>query len=324
MRSLTDLQKLIETGLNNFELSGRPSELYGPIRYMIQLGGKRLRPALVLMSHELFGGDPEKVLQPALGIEIFHNFTLLHDDIMDKAPLRRSKPTVHEKWNTDIAILSGDTMFVQACQFMMNVDATFVSPVLSLFLKTAIEVCEGQQLDMNFERQENVSHEEYIEMIGLKTAVLLGCSLSIGAICANASKNDIDHIYQFGKKLGIAFQLHDDILDVYANADKFGKQIGGDIIANKKTFLFISTLEQAKQDQLAEFKRWISMKEFNVEEKVKAVITIFDSLNIRLQAEQKMNEFFSDAMQHLEQINVPAEKKQLLIEFAEKLMVRES
>lgn len=324
MRSLTDLQKLIETGLNNFELSGRPSELYGPIRYMIQLGGKRLRPALVLMSHELFGGDPEKVLQPALGIEIFHNFTLLHDDIMDKAPLRRSKPTVHEKWNTDIAILSGDTMFVQACQFMMNVDATFVSPVLSLFLKTAIEVCEGQQLDMNFERQENVSHEEYIEMIGLKTAVLLGCSLSIGAICANASKNDIDHIYQFGKKLGIAFQLHDDILDVYANADKFGKQIGGDIIANKKTFLFISTLEQAKQDQLAEFKRWISMKEFNVEEKVKAVITIFDSLNIRLQAEQKMNEFFSDAMQHLEQINVPAEKKHLLIEFAEKLMVRES
>lgn len=324
MRSLTDLQKLIETGMNNFELSGRPSELYDPIRYMIQLGGKRLRPALVLMSHELFGGDPEKVLQPALGIEIFHNFTLLHDDIMDKAPLRRSKPTVHEKWNTDIAILSGDTMFVQACQFMMNVDATFVSPVLSLFLKTAIEVCEGQQLDMNFERQENVSHEEYIEMIGLKTAVLLGCSLSIGAICANASKNDIDHIYQFGKKLGIAFQLHDDILDVYANADKFGKQIGGDIIANKKTFLFISTLEQAKQDQLAEFKRWISMKEFNVEEKVKAVITIFDSLNIRLQAEQKMNEFFSDAMQHLEQINVPAEKKQLLIEFAEKLMVRES
>ena len=324
MRSLTDLQKLIETGMNNFELSGRPSELYDPIRYMIQIGGKRLRPALVLMSHELFGGDPEKVLQPALGIEIFHNFTLLHDDIMDKAPLRRSKPTVHEKWNTDIAILSGDTMFVQACQFMMNVDATFVSPVLSLFLKTAIEVCEGQQLDMNFERQENVSHEEYIEMIGLKTAVLLGCSLSIGAICANASKNDIDHIYQFGKKLGIAFQLHDDILDVYANADKFGKQIGGDIIANKKTFLFISTLEQAKQDQLAEFKRWISMKEFNVEEKVKAVITIFDSLNIRLQAEQKMNEFFSDAMQHLEQINVPAEKKQLLIEFAEKLMVRES
>lgn len=324
MRSLTDLQKLIETGLNNFELSGRPSELYDPIRYMIQLGGKRLRPALVLMSHELFGGDPEKVLQPALGIEIFHNFTLLHDDIMDKAPLRRSKPTVHEKWNTDIAILSGDTMFVQACQFMLNVDATFVSPVLSLFLKTAIEVCEGQQLDMNFERQENVSHEEYIEMIGLKTAVLLGCSLSIGAICANASKNDIDHIYQFGKKLGIAFQLHDDILDVYANADKFGKQIGGDIIANKKTFLFISTLEQAKQDQLAEFKRWISMKEFNVEEKVKAVITIFDSLNIRLQAEQKMNEFFSDAMQHLEQINVPAEKKHLLIEFAEKLMVRES
>ena len=324
MRSLTDLQKLIETGLNNLELSGRPSELYDPIRYMIQLGGKRLRPALVLMSHELFGGDPEKVLQPALGIEIFHNFTLLHDDIMDKAPLRRSKPTVHEKWNTDIAILSGDTMFVQACQFMMNVDATFVSPVLSLFLKTAIEVCEGQQLDMNFERQENVSHEEYIEMIGLKTAVLLGCSLSIGAICANASKSDIDHIYQFGKKLGIAFQLHDDILDVYANADKFGKQIGGDIIANKKTFLFISTLEQAKQDQLAEFKRWISMKEFNVEEKVKAVITIFDSLNIRLQAEQKMNEFFSDAMQHLEQISVPAEKKHLLIEFAEKLMVRES
>lgn len=324
MRSLTDLQKLIETGLNNLELSGRPSELYDPIRYMIQLGGKRLRPVLVLMSHELFGGDPEKVLQPALGIEIFHNFTLLHDDIMDKAPLRRSKPTVHEKWNTDIAILSGDTMFVQACQFMMNVDATFVSPVLSLFLKTAIEVCEGQQLDMNFERQENVSHEEYIEMIGLKTAVLLGCSLSIGAICANASKNDIDHIYQFGKKLGIAFQLHDDILDVYANADKFGKQIGGDIIANKKTFLFISTLEQAKQDQLAEFKRWISMKEFNAEEKVKAVITIFDSLNIRLQAEQKMNEFFSDAMQHLEQISVPAEKKHLLIEFAEKLMVRES
>ncbi len=324
MRSLTDLQKLIETGLNNLELSGRPSELYDPIRYMIQLGGKRLRPALVLMSHELFGGDPEKVLQPALGIEIFHNFTLLHDDIMDKAPLRRSKPTVHEKWNTDIAILSGDTMFVQACQLMMNIDSDFISPVLSLFFKTAIEVCEGQQLDMNFESQENVSHEEYIEMIGLKTAVLLGCSLSIGAICANAKKEDIEHVYQFGKKLGIAFQLHDDILDVYADANKFGKQIGGDIIANKKTFLFISTLEQAQSGILEEFKHWTSVKEFNSEEKVKAVIDIFDSLNIRLQAEQKMNDYFSDAMGHLEQISVPTEKKRVLVEFAEKLMVRES
>lgn len=324
MQSLSHFQQLIEKGLNDLKLGGNPKELYDPIRYMLNIGGKRLRPALCLMSHQLFGGDPEKIIGPALGIEVFHNFTLLHDDIMDKAPLRRSQQTVHEKWNTDIAILSGDTMFVQSCQLIAQTETQYLSQVLAVFFKTAIEVCEGQQLDMNFESLSDVTHDEYIEMIALKTAVLIGCSLSIGAITAGAIQQDIDHLYNFGKKLGIAFQLHDDILDVYGDAEKFGKQVGGDIIANKKTFLLISAKEQAQGKKAEELHSLITAKTFDAQEKVKSVMAIFDSLSIRQQAEKKMEFFFSQAMDHLDQLSVSPESKKPLIDFAEKLMKRVS
>jgi geranylgeranyl diphosphate synthase, type II len=324
MHSLSHFQELIEKGLSSLELDKRPAELYDPIQYMLNLGGKRMRPALLLMSNEMFGGNPESVISPALGIEVFHNFTLLHDDIMDKAPLRRSKATVHEKWNANVAILSGDTMFVQSCQLMMMVNDKHLRKVMDLFMKTAIEVCEGQQYDMNYESIDKVSLDEYLEMIALKTAVLLGGSLAIGAICADANNKDIDNIYHFGKKLGIAFQLQDDILDAYGDAEKFGKQVGGDIISNKKTFLLISACEQAKGKQLEQLTFLLNQKDFNAEEKVKTVISVYDELKIKEQAEQKMDQYFQEAMKHLKAIHVADARKELLVTFAEKLMVRTS
>ncbi|MBK6398390.1 MAG: polyprenyl synthetase family protein [Bacteroidetes bacterium] len=324
MHSLSHFQQLIEKGLSSLELDKKPAELYDPIQYMLNLGGKRMRPALLLMSNEMFGGNPEEVISPALGIEVFHNFTLLHDDIMDKAPLRRTKATVHEKWNANVAILSGDTMFVQSCQLMMKVNDKYLRKVMDLFMKTAIEVCEGQQYDMNYESIEKVSLDEYLEMIALKTAVLLGGSLAIGAICANAKDDDIENIYHFGKKLGIAFQLQDDILDAYGDAEKFGKQVGGDIISNKKTFLLISACEQAKGKQLEQLTFSLNQKDFIAEEKVKTVIDVYDELKIKEQAEQKMDQYFQEAMKHLKTIQVADERKELLVSFAEKLMVRTS
>ena len=323
MQTLSYFRELIEKGLLQLKPDQKPVELYEPIQYLLNLGGKRMRPVLLLMSNEMFGGNPEEVVSPALGIEVFHNFTLMHDDIMDKAPLRRSKATVHEKWNSNIAILSGDTMFVQACQLMMMVNEKHLRQVMDVFLKTAIEVCEGQQYDMNFESIDKVTIDEYLEMIALKTAVLLGGSLAIGAICADAKKADIDHIYQFGKKLGIAFQLQDDILDVYGNAEKFGKQVGGDIIANKKTFLLISACEQANNEQLELLQNWINKKEFDATEKITSVLSIYDSLKIKDQAEIKIDQYFHEAMSHLNAIQVDESGKAQLKSFAERLLVRE-
>ena len=324
MRSTSDLKKFIETSIKELQLSGNPAELYDPIRYMIDLGGKRIRPVLVLMGTELFGGNPEDVVSPALGIEVFHNFTLLHDDIMDKAPLRRNMETVHKKWNSDIAILSGDTMFVFSCQQMMKVKDQHLRSVLEVFHKTAIEVCEGQQLDMNFETMSDVSIDDYIHMISLKTAVLLGCSLSIGAICANALPEDVQRIYDFGKNLGIAFQLHDDILDVYGDADKFGKQVGGDIISNKKTFLLLSAMKTATGILKNELTEWINKKDFNPAVKVEAVKTIFNSLQVRESAEKEMDKYYEAALANLSSIRVEGDRKAPLISLAENLMVRES
>ena len=239
-------RELVESELAKLKLDGRPARLYEPIRYMLSLGGKRLRPVLLLMTNELFNGRIEEVINPALGIEVFHNFTLLHDDIMDKAPLRRSMETVHSKWNSDIAILSGDTMFVQSCMLMMKTNMDCMEDIMQVFFKTAIEVCEGQQSDMDFESMNDVSIDDYLHMISQKTAALIACSAFIGARCAGAEKKDADLMYDFGKNLGLAFQLHDDILDVYGEKDKFGKQVGGDIISNKKTFLLLSALNEAK------------------------------------------------------------------------------
>ncbi len=323
MHSGLHFQKIIEEKLAELNIGNEPSSLYDPIRYMIGLGGKRLRPALLMMSHELFNDQTDEVLQPALGIEVFHNFTLLHDDIMDKAPLRRGKETVHKKWNPDIAILSGDAMFVLSCQLMMNVKREFQNDVMRIFLKTAIEVCEGQQWDMDFESRENVTIKEYLEMIGRKTASLLGCSACIGALCAGAEMSDYKHMYEFGKNLGIAFQLHDDILDVYGDTKKFGKLIGGDILANKKTYLLLTALERAEGRLKSELKSWIERQSFNPDEKVDAVIDIYDKLEVKNVAIEKMDYYFRKALDEIDAVDEPATRKSALLDMAEKLMIRE-
>ena len=236
MKSIQELSAVISNELGKIEYPKNPSLLYEPINYILGLGGKRMRPILVLMAHQLFDKNIEKAVSPALAIEVFHNFTLLHDDIMDKAPLRRGKQTVHEKWNDNVAILSGDTMLVQAYQLMAVVDKDIIKEVLAVFSKTAIEVCEGQQWDMDFETQSDVSIEDYLKMIEYKTAVLLGAALQIGGITAGASAQQQTHLYEFGRNMGIAFQLKDDLLDAFGSPETFGKQVGGDIMANKKTY----------------------------------------------------------------------------------------
>jgi geranylgeranyl diphosphate synthase type II len=324
MHSPEFFRDLIDRELKALDFPDHPSELYDPIRYMLSLGGKRLRPCLVLMANELFGADHRHVIKPAIAIEVFHNFTLLHDDIMDRAELRRSKPTVHTRWNQDIAILSGDTMFVKSCQLMMSVDRNYQDKVMSLFLRTAAEVCEGQQIDMNFENRSNVTIPEYIEMITLKTAVLLACSLQTGALLAGASQEDADRIYDVGKHLGVAFQLHDDILDLYAETGKFGKTIGGDIIANKKTILLLLAVEKAGDDLRDELNTLINATSMDPEKKIYAIRDIFEKLEIRKEACRYMDSHFSKAMKVFGEIKVEPLRKEPLTDLAERLMVRES
>lgn len=324
MHSPKYYQELIEKEISTLSIPVSPVELYEPIRYMLSLGGKRLRPCLILMANELFGGDVSKAIRPALGIEVFHNFTLLHDDIMDNAPLRRGKATVFTKWNPNIAILSGDTMFVKSCQLMMEAEDSKRGPVMDLFFRTAAEVCEGQQFDMNFESREDVSIKEYIEMITLKTAVLLGCSLQIGSILAGASAKNAQHMYDFGKNLGIAFQLHDDILDLYAEADKFGKQVGGDILSNKKTILLLHALAHSDTDKVNELKKWLNTGKAEPELKISAITAVFESMDVRRKAETDMENYFLRAMNDFQKVDAETSKKEVLSELAERLMVREA
>ncbi|HEX8022641.1 polyprenyl synthetase family protein, partial [Mucilaginibacter sp.] len=283
-----------------------------------------MRPALLLLACDLFGGDVNKAIEPALAIEVFHNFTLMHDDIMDKAPLRRGKATVHEKWNANVAILSGDAMMVEANRMMMKVDDSILRKVLDVFNDTATGVCEGQQIDMSFEQRNDVSIEEYINMIRLKTAVLLGGTLKIGSIIGGAALADADFIDSFGVNLGIAFQLQDDILDVYGDPEKFGKQVGGDIISNKKTFLLIRALELAKDTQAQTLNHWLSATEFDSVEKVKIITDVYNQLDIRLYAEEAMQTYADKAFAALDAINLPEDHKQYLRDFADGLLVREN
>ncbi len=269
-----------------------PEELYEPIRYLMSLGGKRMRPLMTLMATALFTDDWQKAIKPATAVEVFHNFTLMHDDIMDKAPLRRGKPTVHAKWNDNTAILSGDVMLVQAYELLIFVEDTKFKKALKRFNRTAAEVCEGQQLDMNFENRENVSEEEYLEMIKLKTSVLLGYALELGGIIGGAREKSCDLLYKIGLNIGLGFQLKDDLLDVYGDPEKFGKQVGGDIISNKKTFMLIEALEKAEGETKVALDKWLSLKEFDATEKVKAVTTIYDILGIREVATIKINTYF--------------------------------
>jgi geranylgeranyl diphosphate synthase type II len=323
MHSESYFRELIEEGLSKLDLPREPSRLYDPIRYMIGLGGKRLRPSLLLMSNELFDSDPIELLAPALGIEVFHNFTLLHDDIMDKAPLRRSRETVHKKWNPDIAILAGDTMFVLSCQLMMRVKPEYLRDVMNTFLKTSVEVCEGQQYDMDFENENEVTIPAYLNMIGLKTAALIGCSAYIGALSAGAGRENAGHLYNFGKNLGIAFQLHDDILDAFGDAAKFGKQVGGDILSNKKTILHLAAMENAGSKEKAELNKWLQAADADPASKVEKVIGIYESLHVHESATAIKDQYFEQAMKELADVKAPASNKEMLYKLTERLMVRE-
>ena len=324
MNELSDLQALISDAVNKLTFPEHPGQLYDPISYILSLGGKRMRPALLLMACELFGGDANKAIPPALAIEVFHNFTLMHDDIMDNAPLRRGRTTVHEKWNQNVGILSGDVMLIEGYKLMMQVDDRILRQVLDIFNETAVGVCEGQQIDMEFEQQDDVRIDEYINMIRLKTAVVLGGALKIGALIGGAPSADAALLSTFGEQLGIAFQLQDDILDVYGDPEKFGKQVGGDIISNKKTYLLIKALELAKNKDAADLNTLISATKFDGAEKVTAVTRIYDSLNIRQYAEDAMQGYADKAFEALEQINLPEDHKQYLHDFADGLLVREN
>jgi len=324
MQKLRDLQFIIEEAITKLDIPGHPLELYEPVKYILSLGGKRMRPALLLMACDLFGGDVEAALSPALAIEVFHNFTLVHDDIMDNAPLRRGKATVHERWGQNAGILSGDVMLVLAYQLMMKVDDHLLRTVLDVFSKTAVGVCEGQQLDMDFEKRQTVGIDEYLNMIRLKTSVLLGGALKMGALIGGAELADAELLYSFGEHLGIAFQLQDDILDVYGDPDKFGKQVGGDIISNKKTYLLIKALELANWAQATELSDWLTSKEFDSDDKVNAVTSLYNQLNVRQYAEAEMEAHAEKAFKALDQISLPAEQKQYLRYFADCLLVREN
>lgn len=323
MHSIEQLQNIINKAIAETKYTAKPAELYEPISYLMQLGGKRMRPVLVLVSTELFGGSVSKALDAAIGIELFHNFTLMHDDIMDKAPLRRGNPTVHVKWNESAAILSGDVMFVEAYKLMIRVDDSILRKVLDIFSDTASGVCQGQQADMNFEKRDHVSLEEYIEMIRLKTAVLLAGSMQIGALIGGAEKEQADLLYEFGENLGLAFQLQDDILDVYGDPEKFGKQVGGDILADKKTFLLIKARELAKGESASELNKWLNKPDISPANKVNAITSIYNSLGVRKLAEAEMENYVRKALNALDKITVEHSNKALLRGFAEQLLIRE-
>jgi geranylgeranyl diphosphate synthase type II len=319
MHSPIQLQEILEKAIPQIDYPKHPKDLYQPIRYIMSLGGKRIRPVMVLMAAELFTDEYIKALDVALAIETFHNFTLVHDDIMDNAPLRRGKITVHEKWGVNNAILSGDVMMVESNKHLSKVDISVLKPVLDTFNLTAQGVCEGQQLDMEFEQRSDVSITEYIEMIRLKTAVLLGGAMKLGAIVGGANAKDADLLYQFGENLGIAFQLQDDILDVYGNPEKFGKQVGGDIIANKKTFLHLKTLALAQGDEAKDLTSITTNQDF----KVNQVTTLYNKYQIKELATAEMDQYLTKALQSLNELTVSDDKKTQFRELVQQIMERE-
>jgi geranylgeranyl diphosphate synthase, type II len=313
----------INKQINNSGFHKNPPELYEPIRYFLKNGGKRLRPLLTLFGCYLFTDDIAKAMKPGIGVEIFHNFTLVHDDIMDKAPIRRGNKTVHEKWDQNIAILSGDTMLFKAYDYLIQVDKKLIFKVIAAFNDCAVEVCEGQQHDMNFESRSDVGENEYISMIRAKTAALLGFSLELGAMIGGAANKDAENLRNFGLSLGIGFQLKDDLLDVYGEARKFGKRVGGDIIANKKTYLLIQALNLSNKSQHKRLQYWLQ-KEEPADEKVKEVTEIYNEIGIKELTESKMNEFFNSGFQYLEKVNCETERKEKLNDFSKKLIDRDS
>ncbi len=323
MTTTENLLQTLQTEIEQNAYGESPAELYEPIRYIMALGGKRFRPLLTLLAASIYTDDFNNALKPAIAVEVFHNFTLMHDDIMDKAPLRRGKPTVHEKWNANTAILSGDVMLIRAYDLLIDIKKEDLRNVLIRFNKTASEVCEGQQLDMNFETRWNVTEEEYIDMIRLKTSVLLGFALELGGIIGGADTEATQLLYEAGESMGIGFQLKDDLLDVYGDPAKFGKQVGGDIIANKKTFLLIEALAKAEGGLATELNKWLSVETFDKEEKVNAVREIYDKLGIRALTEEKISSYFSKGIDCLDRLPAPSDRKKNLLEFVHQLVERE-
>ncbi len=316
----------INSYIAQLPLEVEPRGLYEPIRYVLSLGGKRIRPMLMTMAYSLWRNDAERILPQAVALETYHNFTLLHDDVMDKADVRRGMPTVHKKWDENTAILSGDNMLVLAFQWMQKSDVEgwekVMPKVLATFTQTALEINHGQQYDVDFESRNDVTEAEYIEMIRLKTSVLLACAMKIGALMAGADAKDVELLYRFGEAMGLAFQLQDDYLDVYGDPAVFGKAIGGDICNNKKTYMLINALLRAEGDDKAELQRWIDAKEFDRAEKVAAVTAIYNKVGIDKLAKAKMEEYYTSAIHCLDAVNVKEEHKTALREYAAKMMKR--
>jgi len=322
MKSFNEITQLVSAEMDKLDWSMKPAGLYDPIAYTLSMGGKRIRPALALMACNLYTDNIEPVIAPALGIEVFHNFTLLHDDIMDRADIRRGRPTVHKRWDDNTAILSGDVMQIAAYQLIAQAPEKYLKAVLDLFSTTAREICEGQQYDVDFENRDEVAADEYIEMIRLKTAVLLACSLKTGAIIGGATAEDADELYDFGINLGLAFQLKDDLLDVYGDEATFGKKIGGDILCNKKTYLLIHALKLAKGADFEDLTKYLKKSYQQPEEKIKQVTEMYNKLGVKKICEDKMSFFYEKAIANLEKVGVDTNKKQALRKLAEKLMSR--
>jgi len=300
MYSFNESREIINNTLSKINLADDPEELFNPIKYTLSFGGKRLRPALVLMSCELFSGKIDEAIMPALGIEMFHNFTLLHDDIMDKSPIRRNKPTVYKKWNENIAILSGDVMSILSYKYITKCNKEILPLVIDLFNQTAIMVCQGQQYDMNFETLQTVAVDEYLNMIELKTSALIAASIKLGAILGGANQLDLDHMYNFGKSLGMAFQIQDDLLDAYGNLKSFGKKPCADIIANKKTFLLVKALEIATSEQKVRIYNQLKKKDFDADKKINEILSIYNELNIKDISEEIIKKYLSKSKSYLE------------------------
>ncbi len=324
MQTSKEILKKINDFIDQLPYERKPQSLYDPVKYVLSIGGKRVRPVLMLLAYNMYKEDPERILMPACALETYHNYTLLHDDLMDNADVRRGVPTVHRKWDANTAILSGDSMLVLAYHRMLQCDADKQPEVMSLFTETALEIGEGQQYDMEFENRNDVTEAEYIEMIRLKTSVLLACALKIGAILAGASSEDADNLYKFGEQIGLAFQLQDDLLDVYGDPKVFGKAVGGDITCNKKTYMLINAFQRANDNQRAELERWVTAKDFDRNEKVAAVTDIYNQIGIRQICEEKINYYFEESKKYLANVNVADERKEILRQYTAEMMKRES
>lgn len=322
MYSVAELTEKVTTALEQLPYDRQPQGLYAPIKYVLSLGGKRIRPVLMLMAYNMYREDVDRIMPVALGLEVYHNFTLLHDDLMDRADVRRGKPCVHKVWNDNTAILSGDNMLVMAYQMMSRCPSSALPSVISIFTETALQIDEGQQYDMEFEQRTDVTEREYLEMIRLKTSVLLACALQIGALLGGASEADAQALYAYGEKVGLAFQLQDDYLDVYGDFETFGKAIGGDILCNKKTFMLINALAHAPEHLRAELQGWLAATEYDPAEKIEAVRHIYTQVGVDQMAKEQISFYIAQAEDALNALPIAEERKEILRQWTEQLLGR--